>query len=288
LSGATPPPTADPVVELTGGAVAIAGRPILRGIDLEVRSGEFVALMGANGSGKSTLVRALTGLHPLAAGVLRLFGTPYDDFHDWRRVGYVPQRGSAASGIPASVWEVVAAGRLTRRPLFRPLGRADRAAITDALEVVGLADRATDGVSTLSGGQQQRVLIARALAGQPELFFLDEPTAGVDLPNQRMLADSLEILSGRGATIVLVAHELGPMAPLIDRAVVMRDGRITYDGPPLTHEQVHRTDHADLAMVHVDHVDQGGHGHHHDEPTRHDHAPHVAAPLDAPERGSSR
>jgi zinc transport system ATP-binding protein len=265
-----------PVIELTGGAVAIAGRPILRGIDLTVRSGEFVALMGANGSGKSTLVRALTGLHPLAAGELRLFGTAYDDFHDWRRVGYVPQRGSAASGVPASVWEVVASGRLTHRPLFRPLGRRDRAAITDALEVVGLADRAGDGVSTLSGGQQQRVLIARALAGEPDLFFLDEPTAGVDLPNQQVLADSLRTLSGRGATIVLVAHELGPMASLIDRAVVMRDGRVSYDGPPLTHDQAH--DPA-LAMVHLDHVDQG-HGHHHDDPARHDHAPHVAGPLD--------
>jgi zinc transport system ATP-binding protein len=263
-----------PVIELQHGAVAIAGRPILRGIDLAVPAGEFVALMGANGSGKSTLVRALTGLHPLAAGRLSLFGTPYDQFHDWRRVGYVPQRGSAASGIPASVWEVVASGRLTRRRLLRPLGRRDRAAITDALEVVGLADRSGEGVSTLSGGQQQRVLIARALAGEPDLFFLDEPTAGVDLPNQRVLADSLATLSGRGATIVLVAHELGPMARLIDRAVVMRDGRITYDGPPLTHDQVH---HPELAMAHVDALDQG---HHHEPVTRHDHAPHVASPLD--------
>ncbi|WP_296602816.1 ABC transporter ATP-binding protein [Nocardioides sp.] len=270
-------PVTGPVIELTGGAVSIGGRPILRGIDLTVSAGEFLALMGANGSGKSTLVRALTGLHPLANGSLRLFGSPYGDFHDWRRVGYVPQRGSAASGIPASVWEVVASGRLTHRRLFRPLGRRDRTAIADALEVVGLADRAGDGVSTLSGGQQQRVLIARALAGDPELFFLDEPTAGVDLPNQLMLADSLRTLSQRGATIVLVAHELGPLAPLVDRAVVMRDGRISYDGPPLTHDQVHQPD---LAMVHVDHVDQGGHGHHHGDPARHDHAPHVAAPLD--------
>lgn len=273
-------PSSDPVIDLTGGAVSIAGRPILRGIDLTVPAGQFVALMGANGSGKSTLVRALTGLLPLAAGSLRLFGTPYAEFHDWRRVGYVPQRGSAASGIPASVWEVVASGRLSQRRMFRPLGRRDRAAIHDALEVVGLADRTTDGVSTLSGGQQQRVLIARALAGDPDLFFLDEPTAGVDLPNQVMLAESLQTLSGRGATIILVAHELGPLAPLIDRAVVMRDGRVTYDGPPLTHDQVHQTDAAsDLAMVHLDHVDQGGHGHHH-EPARHDHAPHIASPLD--------
>ena len=263
------------VIDLRDGAVALGGRPVLRHVDLRVESGQFVALMGANGSGKTTLVRALTGLRPLAVGSLRLFGTPYAEFRDWRRVGYVPQRGSAASGVPASVWEVVASGRLTRRRLLRPVGRRDRAAIADALEVVGLADRAGEGVSTLSGGQQQRVLIARALAGEPELFFLDEPTAGVDLPNQQVLADSLETLAARGATIVLVAHELGPLARLIGRAVVMRDGRIVYDGPPLTHDQVH---HPDLAMAHVDALALGHH-HPHDEP-RHDHVPHVASPLD--------
>jgi zinc transport system ATP-binding protein len=260
----------EPVVELADGAVAIAGRPILRQVDLTVRRGEFLALMGANGSGKSTLVRALTGLWPLATGSLRLFGTPYDRFHDWQRVGFVPQRGGATSGVPASVWEVVASGRLTRRRLLRPLGRADRAAIAEALDVVGLADRARDGVSSLSGGQQQRVLIARALAGEPELFFLDEPTAGVDLPNQQVLADTLETLSGRGATIVLVAHELGPMSPLIDRAVVMRDGRVAYDGPPLASDQV--------ATAHLG-LHEHGH-HHHAEPERHDHAPHVSSLLD--------
>lgn len=260
-------PTTEPVIELHNGAVAISGRPILRGIDLTVRSGEFVALMGANGSGKSTLVRALTGLRPLAAGSLTLFGTPFEDFHDWRRIGFVPQRGGAGSGVPASVWEIVASGRLTHRRLLRPLGRRDRAAIAEALEVVGLSHRAQEGVTTLSGGQQQRVLIARALAGEPELFFLDEPTAGVDLPNQQVLADTLETLSARGSTIVLVAHELGPMAPLIDRAVVMRDGRVAYDGPPLAS--------AEVATAHLD-----GHHHHHPEPQRHDHAPHVSSLLD--------
>ncbi|WP_221767423.1 metal ABC transporter ATP-binding protein [Nocardioides sp. LS1] len=254
-------------VRLTDGAVAIGGRPVLRGIDLTVHEGEFVALMGANGSGKSTLVRALTGLRPLTTGALSLFGTPLDDFHDWQRVGFVPQRTGATSGVPASVWEVVASGRLTHRRLLRPLSRADRAAIDEAIAVVGLSDRARDGVAHLSGGQQQRALIARALAGAPDLFFLDEPTAGVDLPNQNALADALNVLKQRGATIVLVAHELGPMAPLVDRAVVMRDGRIAYDGAPLADHEVH----GDFGE---------GHTHHHGTPARHDHAPHVGSPLD--------
>ena len=249
-----------PVVEARDVAVAIGGRPVLRGNNLVVREGEFVALMGANGSGKSTLVRAMTGLRPLTRGSVHLFGTPLQQFRDRHRVGFVPQRATATGGVPASVREVVASGRLTRRRLLRPAGRADRAAIEDALEVVGLAGRAGDGVSTLSGGQQQRVLIARALAGEPELFFLDEPTAGVDLPNQHALADALRTLSTRGATVVLVAHELGPLADLVDRAVVLEDGRVAYDGPPLSHEDVH--------------------DHHHPVRARHDHVPHVGSPFD--------
>ena len=188
--------TSIPPVEIRDGSVAIAGRPILRGIDLTVRPGEFVALMGANGSGKSTLVRAMTGLRSLAAGSMSLFGTPIGSFRDWQRVGFVPQRSGASTGVPASVREVVASGRLTRRRLLRPLTRADRQAIDDAIEVVGLSDLAHRGVSHLSGGQQQRALIARALAGEPDLFFLDEPTAGVDLPSQQALADTLHLLSG--------------------------------------------------------------------------------------------
>ncbi len=269
------------VIDLENGAVVINGRPILRHVDLSVDAGQFVALMGANGSGKSTLVRALTGLRPLATGTLDLFGTPIAAFRDWHRVGFVPQRAGAAGGVPASVWEVVASGRLTRRRLMRPLGRSDRAAIAAALEVVGLDDRARESVSALSGGQQQRVLIARALAGEPDLFFLDEPTAGVDLPNQQVLADTLGVLSRRGATIVLVAHELGPMASLVDRAVVMRDGRVVYDGSPLTDAQVHQPDFGE-SPVDPQLVRQLAEGpsHHHPQPSRHDHAPHVASPLD--------
>jgi zinc transport system ATP-binding protein len=256
-------------IELADGAVAISGRPVLRGIDLTVHDGEFVALMGANGSGKSTLVRAMTGLLPLLQGSLHLFGTPFDDFTDWHRIGFVPQRQGATSGVPASVWEVVASGRLTRRRLLRPLSRADRTAIGEAIEVVGLSDRTHEGVAQLSGGQQQRVLIARALAGEPELFFLDEPMAGVDLPSQLAVAEALAKLKSSGATIVLVAHELGPLTDLVDRAVAMRDGRIAYDGPPLADHEVHAPW---LGEPHTHH--------HHGHRDQGDHAPQVTSPLE--------
>lgn len=261
--------TGEPPLRLTNVSVAIEGRPVVRGVDLEIRSGEFVALMGANGSGKSTLVRAMTGLRPLAQGSLRLFGTEIGRFHDWQRIGFVPQRAGAGSGVPASVWEVVAAGRLTHRRPFLPMTRKDRDLVAKAIEVVGLTEERRAAVSNLSGGQQQRVLIARALAGQPDLLFLDEPTAGVDIPNQQVLADTLGMLSRRGVTIVLVAHELGPLAPLIDRSVVLRDGRVVHDGVPLAEAQVH---HPDLGI---------GHAHHARQSPTWDHVPHVAGPLES-------
>jgi zinc transport system ATP-binding protein len=204
---------------------------VLRGIDLTVGRGEVVALLGANGSGKSTAVRAVVGQVPLTGGELELFGTPQRRFGDWARIGYVPQRTTAASGVPATVREVVSAGRLARTKLRLPR-KADRRAVERAIELVGMADRAGDSVDALSGGQHQRVLIARALASEPELLIMDEPMAGVDLASQEVLAGTLREQVGAGAAVLLVLHELGPLEPLIDRAVVLRDGCVVHDGPP--------------------------------------------------------
>jgi len=221
-----------PAVDARDLTVSLGGRPTLRGISIQVAQGEVVALLGANGSGKSTLVRTLVGLVPSQAGRIELFGVPLERFKDWHRIGYVPQRVTAVSAVPATVREVVSSGRLARARIGRPLSRADHAAVGAALETVGLAARAGESVAELSGGQQQRVLIARALAGQPDLLVLDEPLAGVDLATQRLLADTLARLVAGGTTILLVAHELGPLDGLIGRAVVLRDGVVAHDGPP--------------------------------------------------------
>ncbi|MFG1953826.1 metal ABC transporter ATP-binding protein [Micromonospora sp. NPDC048830] len=219
-----------PVITVTHAAVGYDGRPVLRDVSLTVDAGEVVAVLGVNGSGKSTLIRAVLGLVPLHSGTVSLFGTPLRRFRQWRRIGYVPQRLGAGGGVPATVREVVASGRLARRGVLRPPGRADRAAVAAALEAVGLADRAGDAVATLSGGQQQRTLIARALAGEPELLVLDEPTAGVDAVSQEAFAGALRGFVGGGGTVLLVAHELGPLRPLISRAVVVHDGGVAHDG----------------------------------------------------------
>lgn len=237
-----------PVISLRGVTASLGARPVLRGIDLTVAPGEVVALLGANGSGKSTTVRAAVGHVPLSGGELELFGRRLRRFRQWHRVGYVPQRSTAASGVPATVREVVSAGRLARRGL-RPLRRADRAAVGAALELVGLADRERDSVNELSGGQHQRVLIARALAGEPELLIMDEPLAGVDLGSQDVLADALRTQVAAGTSVLLVLHELGPLAPVIDRTVVLRDGQVERVEHP---EQLH-----DLACHPLDAVGQG-------------------------------
>ena len=136
-------PSAAPPVVLEQVSVSIGGRPILRDVDLTVCTGDVVTLLGPNGSGKSTLVRAATGLLPHARGEILLYGTPIQDFTDWRRLGFVPQRSTATGGVPATVREVVASGRVGRRRLLRPTGAADRRAIASALEVVGHAPPAS-------------------------------------------------------------------------------------------------------------------------------------------------
>lgn len=231
-----------PVVDLRSATVTYDGRVALTGADLRVDAGEVVVVLGANGSGKSTLVRAVVGLVPLAAGRLALFGEPAESLRERTRLGYVPQRVGAATGVPATVREVVTTGRLARRGFLRRMGADDRRAVDRALETVDLAGRAGDAVATLSGGQQQRVLIARALAGEPDLLVMDEPTAGVDLASQEALAAAVRRLAEHGTTIVLVAHELGPLSAVVRRAVTLADGRVLHDGPPPEPDHLHLHD----------------------------------------------
>jgi zinc transport system ATP-binding protein len=262
---------AEPVLRAEDLSVELGGLPVLRGISLTVHRGETVALLGGNGSGKSTLVRSLLGLTPLRRGRVHLFGTDAARFKDWARIGYVPQR-STINLTRAKVSEIVGSGRLGHRLPFVPPNREDRKAIKDALEVVGLNDRAAAEMQLLSGGQQQRVLIARALATRPELLVLDEPTAGVDLEHQRILADVLAELLRRGMAILVVLHEIGPLAPLVDRAIVLREGRVVHDGDlPRSTSELH------------DHhrIEHGGHEHTAlDEERATPPAPSVAGPLD--------
>ena len=225
--------TASELIDAESLYVSIGGMPILRDVSVRVSPGEVVALIGGNGSGKSTLVRTLMGLLPFQSGSVELFGTPLNRFRQWSRIGYVPQ-SSSINITNATVREVAASGRLAHLRPFQWLGRNDQLVLDNALEQVGLSDRSKWPFNALSGGQKQRVLIARALSSEPELLVMDEPMAGVDLHSQQELADLLARFRDSGLGLLVVLHERGPMAPVIDRAVTMCDGKVVPADHPIT------------------------------------------------------
>lgn len=212
----------DVLVDVRDLNVTLGAAHILRGISFQVHRGEVVAIMGANGSGKSTLMKTLIGVNKPSSGSVTM--PPPDT------VGYVPQRVAATGGLPATAEEVVASGLLGQRRLRLPRGWRER--VSAALAQVDLADRASAATIHLSGGQQQRVLIARALVRNPQLLIMDEPVAGVDQPTQEQFAQTLAGLIAQGITIIVVLHELGELAPLITRAIVLRQGLVVHDGAP--------------------------------------------------------
>jgi zinc transport system ATP-binding protein len=231
------------VVAVRDLGVSLDGLPVLRQVSLTVGAGQTVALLGNNGSGKTTLVRALLGLTAHQVGAIELFGAPAarsgggrGGFRDWWRIGYVPQQ-VAVSLHATTLAEIVRTGALAhRRDAFWGVTswlhrRHARQVVAQALDQVGLTAQAKELFIHLSGGQQRRGLIARALAQQPELLVMDEPLAGVDLTHQSLIRDCLAQFRERGGAILVVLHETEAMARLIDRAVVLRDGRVVHDGP---------------------------------------------------------
>jgi zinc transport system ATP-binding protein len=226
-------PEPAPVLEATGLSFSYGRDEVLRGVDLAVLPGEFVALAGPNGSGKSTLLRLLLGLTVPASGTVSLFGQPPARLGQRWRLGYVPQRATISEYLPATVREVVAAGCLSKRGWRRGLRPSDHEDVAHALESVALSHRADDPLRDLSGGQQQRVLIAKALVTRPELLILDEPVAGVDTESQGLFRDALvHLVQEHAASVLLVSHELGAVADDLDRILVLRQGRVVFDGKP--------------------------------------------------------
>jgi len=220
-------------VELDG--VSFGYRPgqrVLEGVDLKLGEGEFVAVAGPNGGGKTTLVRILLGLERPSEGRALLYGELAHRFSRRKTLGYLAQRSVLGGDAPATVREVVSAGRLAAGGLIGPLRRRDRELAAEAIARVGLEEHADSPVRTLSGGMQQRAFIAKALAGEPSLLVLDEPTTGVDVESQESLAALLDSLhSDLGVTIVYVSHEFGAVERFVQRLVLIRRS-VVFDGPP--------------------------------------------------------
>jgi zinc transport system ATP-binding protein len=225
------------VIDVRNGAFGYGGHTAVSA-SLTVEAGEIIALLGPNGSGKTTLLKGILGLVDCYGGEVDLFGTPLRQFGERSRIGYVPQRQSAAGPIPVTVHELVRSGLLSGRRVVRRwrggTGSFGSSAVADALTAVGLADMADRPIVELSGGQQRRALVARALAGGATTLLLDEPFAGVDQANQHAIADALAHLTSQGATIVVVLHELGPLEPIVTRAVCLDHGVVLFDGPLAT------------------------------------------------------
>lgn len=182
----------------------------LSDVSLEVKQGEFWALIGPNGSGKSTLLKIILGLLKPTKGTVKLFGGPIESFKERQRIGYVSQKSNAFSTkFPATVLEVVKSGLTSKKGLFTRFTKEDEKRALDALRVVKMTDYHSESIGDLSGGQQQRVFIARALVGKPELLIMDEPTVGIDRQNVESFYSMLDELNREyGIAILLVTHEI--------------------------------------------------------------------------------
>jgi len=208
--------------------VAYHRKPVLWDVDYDAPASKLIAIVGPNGAGKSTLIKACLGLAPRASGLVEFWGEPLRKARS--RIGYVPQRESVDWDFPVSALDVVCMGRYRKIGWLRPVSRKHKAFARACLDRVGLADFAGRQISQLSGGQQQRVFLARALAQEADLYFMDEPFAGVDAATERAIVDVLRELRSRGKTVVVVHHDLQTVREYFDE-VILLNMRVVAAGP---------------------------------------------------------
>jgi len=208
--------------------VAYHKRPVLWGIDLEVPNGQLVGIIGPNGAGKSTLIKAAMGQLPLNSGWVKVFGEPVKK--NLKRIGYVPQRESVDWDFPVSVMDVVLMGRYGHLGILRRLKKADRGIARECLEKVKMLPYANRQISNLSGGQQQRVFLARALAQESDIYFMDEPFSGVDAATETAIVAILQELKEKGKTLLVVHHDL-PTAKQYFDSLLLLNMRVVAYGP---------------------------------------------------------
>lgn len=224
---------AEPVLVLDQVSFRYGHRLVLENINLTVLPGDFLGIVGPNGSGKSTLLKTILRLLRPSEGQISLFGIKQENFHQWTKIGYVPQNATAFHhGFPATVQEVVLSGLTASLGLFKRPGTAEHHRVVEALEQVGVADLRNRIIGELSGGQQQRVLIAKALVSRPALLILDEPTVGVDLAAQEQFYNLLVTLrKEEGMTLILVSHDIGVVTEHVGNVACL-NRKLYFHGAP--------------------------------------------------------
>jgi len=235
LSSAQRGESATPILEISDLSVARSGEIVIQGVNLDVRKGEFVGLVGPNGSGKTTLLLTILGLLepiPNTGSRIRLYGNEGFSKSDYGRIGWVPQAGSKLSRhIRITVREIVRLGALNQRNMFILGDSSVNARVERALEMVGLVDKADTDVSRLSGGELQRTVIARSLASEADFLLLDEPLVGVDLPSRNSLLKLLDNLCHEEhMTVLMVSHDLTAISQAAHRIIYLEES-VRFDGP---------------------------------------------------------
>ncbi|ARV99937.1 manganese ABC transporter ATP-binding protein MntB [Bacillus subtilis] len=215
-------------VELDNVTVAYHKKPVLQDISLQMPEGKLIGIIGPNGAGKSTLIKTILGLVPRASGDISIYGKDYKDQRT--RIGYVPQRGSVDWDFPTSALDVVLMGRYGRIGLLKRPKKADVEMAKAALAKVGMLDYAKRQISQLSGGQQQRVFLARALCQNADIYFMDEPFAGVDAATERAIMTLLAELKEKGKTVLVVHHDLQTAEDYFDWILLLHLRKIAF-GP---------------------------------------------------------
>ena len=209
--------------------------PVLEDISFTLEQGDFLAVLGPNGGGKTTLLRLLLGILKPDKGVIKVLGeAPHDAKH---RVGYVPQTTDFNITFPISVSEIALMGRLSRSHIGRRFSKRDHSKVREVLEKVGMWEYRHKPIGKLSGGQRQRVFIARALATDPEILFLDEPTASVDPEFESNLYDFLNELN-REVTIVVITHDIGAISRHVKSLACINRGLVFHGEGQITAEMI--------------------------------------------------
>jgi manganese/zinc/iron transport system ATP- binding protein len=216
-------------------------KPAIKGINLNIDEGTIIGIIGPNGAGKSTLLKGILGLLPIDTGEVKVYGKPIKE--SLKKIAYIPQREQFDWDFPITVYDVVMMGRYPHLSLFGTPGENDKKIVTESLEKVEMQSYRNTQIRNLSGGQQQRIFLARALAQQSGIYFMDEPFVGVDAKTEKAIFNLIKELKESGKTILIVHHDLGKVTDYFDRLIMINQTLIAYGDTKevFTKENVQRT-----------------------------------------------